>query len=625
VVRSVLANLERTPGSATDVAMRMNFDTTPVNVAVKLLLENGNLEPFGGAYQVKDARKPIDYSSMFKRRKLEEIALEKVVGYAQTHACRRAFLVGHFGERLAPCGRCDACDPKLGELKLRHNPLLEHKPSSSPTAKDRIKSAIAKLLEEQALPAPTITALLHGSKSEAVERFGLQKHPMHGALSQHGRQEIREALLEMVQRGAAINKNDTIQLVGRDLSRDFNHDLTTEARAKPERKKKTEPDGPLLQDLWAWRRDAAREANVSAFIVASNATLEAIAEAMPNDLRELGAIKGVGPVLIEKYGAAVLELLGQHDAPIAPESPLERLTTWRQARAKRDGGTPGAILNEGSLAALAELNPRDATDLLLAPGIGLVKFERYGQDILTALGAAFQPLESSLIERMLALKSFRHTYSKSIESEEDDWLEPHQVLSNADVHRVALQNPQTLEGVQALLPPQHRAAMGPGLLEALQKNAAKTESVSTSSASAGTPATSPRTAPPFSTPAELLELAAQNETFDPALLEKHLPTLPEAHLPRALEVLAKLGAKFEVVRPYLDDSREGVAAAAVSALATLDSSFDMGFLLEDPRPRVRLAAVRVCNDPSRLERVLQGDGVSFVRTAAQIRLWRLSA
>jgi hypothetical protein len=128
---------------------------------------------------------------------------------------------------------------------------------------------------------------------------------------------------------------------------------------------------------------------------------------------------------------------------------------------------------------------------------------------------------------------------------------------------------------------------------------------------------------PFKNAAELLEAAAQGIVFTPALLEAHLAALPEAQLPRALETLAKLGGQFAVLRPFLDDPRESVAAAAVSALALLDPDFEMDFMLSDSRPRVRLAVVRVSKDIRQLEALSSSSEAGFLRVAARVRLWVL--
>jgi ATP-dependent DNA helicase RecQ len=48
------------------------------------------------------------------RRRAERTKLDAMVGYATTTGCRRAFILGYFGEAVAAssgCGDCDACAP----------------------------------------------------------------------------------------------------------------------------------------------------------------------------------------------------------------------------------------------------------------------------------------------------------------------------------------------------------------------------------------------------------------------------------------------------------------------------------------------------------------------------------
>ncbi|MEC5192901.1 DNA helicase-2/ATP-dependent DNA helicase PcrA [Arthrobacter sp. MP_M7] len=61
--------------------------------------------------------------------------------------------------------------------------------------------------------------------------------------------------------------------------------------------------------LRQWRKDVALEADVPAFVVFTDATLTAIAEARPDSLEQLATLPGVGPSKLEKYGEAVLAVL----------------------------------------------------------------------------------------------------------------------------------------------------------------------------------------------------------------------------------------------------------------------------------------------------------------------------
>ena len=60
-----------------------------------------------------------------------------------------------------------------------------------------------------------------------------------------------------------------------------------------------------------WRRDAAKEQNVPAYIVFSDNTLIAIAELRPADEAALIAIPGIGARKLEQYGPDVLELVSR--------------------------------------------------------------------------------------------------------------------------------------------------------------------------------------------------------------------------------------------------------------------------------------------------------------------------
>lgn len=63
--------------------------------------------------------------------------------------------------------------------------------------------------------------------------------------------------------------------------------------------------------LREWRREVALSADVPAFVVFTDATLTAIAEARPTSLEELARLAGVGPSKLERYGEAVLTVLAE--------------------------------------------------------------------------------------------------------------------------------------------------------------------------------------------------------------------------------------------------------------------------------------------------------------------------
>lgn len=68
-------------------------------------------------------------------------------------------------------------------------------------------------------------------------------------------------------------------------------------------------DEAVFERLRQWRLGEATSAEVPAFVVFTDATLMAIAEAAPQDLDALAALPGVGPSKLERYGEAVLEIV----------------------------------------------------------------------------------------------------------------------------------------------------------------------------------------------------------------------------------------------------------------------------------------------------------------------------
>ena len=48
-------------------------------------------------------------------------------GYAETRTCRRAYLLGYFGEEYSPpCGACDNCRSGLGDMEAAVSAEAEH-------------------------------------------------------------------------------------------------------------------------------------------------------------------------------------------------------------------------------------------------------------------------------------------------------------------------------------------------------------------------------------------------------------------------------------------------------------------------------------------------------------------
>jgi DNA helicase II / ATP-dependent DNA helicase PcrA len=68
-------------------------------------------------------------------------------------------------------------------------------------------------------------------------------------------------------------------------------------------------DGPLAEQLRAWRRKRAEADGVPAYVVFNDRTLAALTERQPRSRGELLAIEGIGPSKLDRYGDELLALL----------------------------------------------------------------------------------------------------------------------------------------------------------------------------------------------------------------------------------------------------------------------------------------------------------------------------
>jgi DNA helicase-2/ATP-dependent DNA helicase PcrA len=78
-----------------------------------------------------------------------------------------------------------------------------------------------------------------------------------------------------------------------------------------------DPAEPLFSQLREWRLAVSIEQGVPAYVVFSDATLQAIAAARPVSRGELAGIPGVGAVKLDRYGSAVLELCAAAAPPVS--------------------------------------------------------------------------------------------------------------------------------------------------------------------------------------------------------------------------------------------------------------------------------------------------------------------
>jgi ATP-dependent DNA helicase RecQ len=271
-----------------------------------------------GLQDIVQQRRMIDESTgseTFKRVSIGK--LDALVGLAETVDCRRARLLGYFGEEAifkegsgTRCGNCDNCltPPKVWDGRVAAQKLL---------------SAVYRT--GQRFGAMQVIDVLTGRLTDKVTQFGHDKLSVFGIGADMNEKQWRAVMRQLVARGFlyadadafnALKLTDTARSV---LKGEIEVMLREEApghapRAKSRRGNlagaradSSNPD--LLAVLRAWRSEVAKQRKVPAYVVLHDATLDGIVAAHPTTLSQLRDIPGIGDKKLEHYGPDILALV----------------------------------------------------------------------------------------------------------------------------------------------------------------------------------------------------------------------------------------------------------------------------------------------------------------------------
>ena len=129
----------------------------------------------------------------------------------------------------------------------------------------------------------------------------------------------------------------TALMVGRGISERTDRAKTSAGRRGRDAGGAAQPNvnDPLFRRLRDWRLVVCREQAVPAYVVFSDATLQAIADTRPVTRAQLAGVPGVGAVKLDRYGAAVLELCTEAasaDTPALKDPALGSQAAHRSGR-----------------------------------------------------------------------------------------------------------------------------------------------------------------------------------------------------------------------------------------------------------------------------------------------------
>ena len=282
-----------------------------------------------GLSDVVQQRKLIDTSegSEAHRRRLGR-HLDAMLALCETVQCRRAQLLGYFGERATACGNCDTC---------------QSPPQSwdGTVAAQKILSAVYRLQRErhQRFGAGHVIDILLGRDTAKIAQHDHASLTVFGVGTELREPEWRGVVRQLLAQGLLAVESDygTLALTdasGAVLRSEHQVLLRREperpARAARARRTATAAAAAELpaeaagrfERLRAWRAATAKEQGVPAYVIFHDATLREVAARCPATLAELGTVSGVGESKLAKYGQQVLDTLDAvRPEPVAPDPP----------------------------------------------------------------------------------------------------------------------------------------------------------------------------------------------------------------------------------------------------------------------------------------------------------------
>ena len=160
----------------------------------------------------------------------------------------------------------------------------------------------------------------------------------------------------------------------------------------------------ILRELWMLREQLARAADRPPFKILNEDTLLRVAQATPRDAATLGAIAGITPRVLGRWGGAIQEAveralaLDEGDLPVLPRHRrpsipgvmsrrIDKLRRWRTGATEEVGLEPGVLLPNRLITAIAEAAPQTLGDLGRVEGVRRWRVETLGESMLAALAA----------------------------------------------------------------------------------------------------------------------------------------------------------------------------------------------------------------------------------------------
>lgn len=333
------------------------------------------------------------------RKRVQYKKLQQMVDLVYSNTCYRKSILNYFGEPfLEDCNNCSNC---LNEGEVVDKTLDAQK----------VISCIARM--KRSFGATMIIDVLRGSKNKKVLDLGFDTLTTYGIMKNYSNEDLKTFINTLVSHGfldvvenigprgsfPTIKLNEqSLKVIIEEIKVEFKEDKVTKSRYV---------ENELYEMLVSLRSEIAKEEGIAPYMVFGDATLKNMASVYATNKEEMLNISGVGQIKYEKYGKRFEDIIEKYiEEKNIDKSKLntvsgkstglnseyfnvttdkklyERLRDYRLSVSKLEGVLPYMILSSNTLKEISGRYPLDEEQLKDIGGIGPVKINKYGEDII---------------------------------------------------------------------------------------------------------------------------------------------------------------------------------------------------------------------------------------------------
>ena len=334
-----------------------------------------------------------------ERKRVQYKKLQQMVDLVYSNTCYRKNILNYFGESfLEDCNNCSNC---LNEGEVVDKTLDAQK----------VISCIARM--KRSFGATMIIDVLRGSKNKKVLDLGFDTLTTYGIMKNYSNEDLKTFINTLVSHGfldvvenigprgsfPTIKLNEqSLKVIRQEIKVEFKEDKVTKSRYV---------ENELYEMLVSLRSEIAKEEGIAPYMVFGDATLKNMASVYATNKEEMLNISGVGQIKYEKYGNRFEDIIEKYiEEKNIDKSKLntvsgkstglnseyfnvttdkklyERLRDYRLSVSKLEGVLPYMILSSNTLKEISGRYPLDEEQLKDMGGIGPVKINKYGEDII---------------------------------------------------------------------------------------------------------------------------------------------------------------------------------------------------------------------------------------------------